>query len=422
MPPPRSRRSRRKRKASSIPQGLEAIQEFAAGPEAIFALPAPPKLLALLAPPNLLALILTPPLICALPKLLALPAPSLIQAPPFLTARLPSPPWPPAVSPEALEPTWSVPLAPPWPSVGVLVWPEPPWSVPPAPPWSHAGTPGLPEPPWLNTPAPPWTLVTFWAILLVQAWHPFLPPLFFSVFWCVRVLSLRSGVIHGFCDRALTLPSCPVFMWVCGFECACLVSCWSVVFGCRHSCLEFRFCVGVRTLLALHVQSHCVSVRSRVRLAACSSVHLCCVLCCRTQFVFYRLRAFMLSCLVWTRGLWVFSLAACSCPVLHMAGDLFAGHVLVFLFFLWAHGFCLSFLCAMCAHVHFLDPTHLVSWLLVNLSHLSSLVTLLICSLYNLLVFAVLCQFVIKCFLFLPCLASPCPAKPCQVSCFSPTG
>ncbi len=27
-----------------------------------------------------------------------------------------------------------------------------------------------------------------------------------------------------------------------------------------------------------------------------------------------------------------FSLAACSCPVLHMAGDLFAGHVLVFLF------------------------------------------------------------------------------------------
>ncbi len=33
------------------------------------------------------------------------------------------------------------------------------------------------------------------------------------------------------------------------------------------------------------------------------------------------LRAFILSCLVWTRGLWVFSLAVCSCPVLreHMA-------------------------------------------------------------------------------------------------------
>ncbi len=78
---------------------------------------------------------------------------------------------------------------------------------------------------------------------------------------------------------------------------------------------------------------------------------LCVLLCC-TQFVFlsaacihdiscavwhaacvfYWLRAFMLSCLVKTRGLWVFSLATCSCPVLHMAGDLFAGHVLVFLF------------------------------------------------------------------------------------------
>ncbi len=32
---------------------------------------------------------------------------------------------------------------------------------------------------------------------------------------CVRVLSLRSDVIHGFCDRALTLPSCPVFSLVC---------------------------------------------------------------------------------------------------------------------------------------------------------------------------------------------------------------
>ncbi len=27
-----------------------------------------------------------------------------------------------------------------------------------------------------------------------------------------------------------------------------------------------------------------------------------------------------------------FLISSCSCPVLHMAGDLFAGHVLVFLF------------------------------------------------------------------------------------------
>ncbi len=51
-------------------------------------------------------------------------------------------------------------------------------------------------------------------------------------------------------------------------------SCWSVVFGSRHSCLEFRFCVGVRTLV-LRVRSRCGSVRSRVRSAARSSVHVC---------------------------------------------------------------------------------------------------------------------------------------------------
>ncbi len=95
--------------------------------------------------------------------------------------------------------------------------------------------------------------------------------------------------------------------------------------------------------------------------------------------------------------------------------------------FAWAHNFCLSFLCAMCSHINCLVPTHLVYWFLVNFPHLSSLVTLLICSLYNLLVFVVLCQFVIKCFLFLCCLVLSClvlscpvlscPAKPSLASC-----
>ncbi len=72
-------------------------------------------------------------------------------------------------------------------------------------------------------------------------------------------------------------------------------------------------------------------------------------------------------------------------------------------------------------------PTHLVTWLLVNLPHLSFLVTLLICSLYNLLVFAFLCQFIIVSTLVavnvalpclaLPCLALPCLALPCLASC-----
>ncbi len=47
----------------------------------------------------------------------------------------------------------------------------------------------------------------------------------------------------------------------CALSSACLVSCWSVVFGSRHSCLEFR--LGVRTL-ALHVLSLCVSMRAFV--------------------------------------------------------------------------------------------------------------------------------------------------------------
>ncbi len=139
---------------------------------------------------------------------------------------------------------------------------------------------------------------------------------------------------------------------------ACLVSCWSVVFGSRHSCFEFRSRDGVRTL-ALHFLSLCECAVS----SSLGTAHSCPrVFCCVARSLcFYRLRAFMLSCLVWTRGLWVFSLAACSCPVLHMAGDLFAGHVLVFLF-------CVStwLLCATCSRQFVLTPPILLPgyWLI----------------------------------------------------------
>ncbi len=68
----------------------------------------------------------------------------------------------------------------------------------------------------------------------------------------------------------------------------------------------------------------------------------------------------------------------------------FAGHVLVFV--LCEH-FCLV---SMCFHVYCLDSAHVTS-LLVQLPHLLSLITLLICSLFILLVFVVLCQFVVIC-------------------------
>ncbi len=81
----------------------------------------------------------------------------------------------------------------------------------------------------------------------------------------------------------------------CALSSACLVSCWSMVFGSRHSCLEFRLRDGVRTL-TLHVLSLCVSVRAFVlylvlcgtqleySLAAC--FHGCHVLCEHVAYEF----------------------------------------------------------------------------------------------------------------------------------------
>ncbi len=50
-------------------------------------------------------------------------------------------------------------------------------------------------------------------------------------------------------------------------------------------------------------------------------VHSCSVLCCVARSLCFSLA--VCFHVVMSRGLWVFSLAACSCPVLHMAGDLF---------------------------------------------------------------------------------------------------
>ncbi len=77
---------------------------------------------------------------------------------------------------------------------------------------------------------------------------------------------------------------------------ACLVSCWSVVFGSRHSCFEFRSRDGVRTL-ALHFLSLCECMVS----SSLGTAHSCPrVFCCVARSsCFYRLRAFVISCAVW---------------------------------------------------------------------------------------------------------------------------
>ncbi len=376
----------------AVPE-LSADQEAVPEPLQLLALPAPPKRLALPAPPRL-PVLPGPPWQPA--KLLAHPWPpdglepawSVPPAPPWPSSRdlvRPEPPWfVPPVSPwlSSRVPVWPDPpwFVPPWPSSRVPVRPDPPWSVPPAPSWLPARIPGLPEPPWLNPPVPPWTC---WASLLALAWLPSFPPsplclcvwLFLSgLLLCVSLCVVRflcchvsvlflvslirdarwrpfwGWVVSGFCHFGLfgvihgfvTEPwysHVRVFMWARGFECARVAR--SLV------CVP---CFMLERGVWIPAFCHCVSARSRVRSAprtlvhvcfvvlhavrvSIGCVHLCYILCCVARSLYIHwLCAFMLSCLVWTRGLWVFSLAACSCPVLHMAGDLFAGHVLVFLF------------------------------------------------------------------------------------------
>ncbi len=166
------------------------------------------------------------------------------------------------------------------------------------------------------------------------------------------------------------------------------------------------------------------SVRSRVRSAAHSPVHVCfivlhavrvsigCVhscyiLCCDgTQLVLFHwlcafmscvntwLMSFLISCVFmscFAHGWWIVCWP-CACVFVlceHVASVLI---------------FCVpSALMSIC-----LDPTHLVTCLLINFPQLFSLVTLLICSLYNLLVFAVLCWFVVV--WCMPCVLS-CPVS-----------
>ncbi len=180
----------------------------------------------------------------------------------------------------------------------------------------------------------------------------------FREFWgniCQGLSFTRPGVIHGFCERALTLPWCAVFTWAYDFERA-----WAVRSIVCMPCFMLECGVRIPALMSwVLVLWRSSDTRSpwSVSLCECAvSSSLGRALFCprvfcgvwHTACVFHWL-------LVWTRGLWIFSLSACLRPVLHMAGDLFAGHVLVFCF-VWAHGFCLSFLCAVCSPVNLSWP------------------------------------------------------------------
>ncbi len=113
----------------------------------------------------------------------------------------------------------------------------------------------------------------------------------------------------------------------------------------------------------------------------------------------------------------VYSLAACFHVVMSCVNTWLMSFLISCVFMsCFAHGWwfvcwpcaCVSVLCEYVASVLVfcvpralmsicLDPTHLVTCLLINFPQLLSLITLIICSLYNLLVFAVPCGFVTLC-------------------------
>ncbi len=79
------------------------------------------------------------------------------------------------------------------------------------------------------------------------------------------------------------------------------------MFGSWHSCREFQFHVGVRTL-SIHVLSCCVSMQSRVRSAVRSPVHVSCGVQAVCVFISCVHSCYVLCCVA--RSLCI-SLAAC---------------------------------------------------------------------------------------------------------------
>ncbi len=146
-------------------------------------------------------------------------------------------------------------------------------------------------------------------------------------------------------------------------------------------------------------------------LAACIHVISCAVW--HAACVFHGLCAFKLSWLVWTRCFWV--LISCVFVSCFAHGWWIVCWPCTCVFVLCEHLASVLVFCVPCALMSIcLDPTHLVTCLWINFPQLLSLVTLLICSLYNLLVFAVLCGFVaIRQTSYALCPALPCPALPC---------
>ncbi len=140
-----------------------------------------------------------------------------------------------------------------------------------------------------------------------------------------------------------------------------------------------------------------------------------CLVLCGTQLVLF-ISCMVSCCHVWTCGLWVFSLTACSCPVLHMASDFVLLAMCLCFCFVWAHCFVLVF-CVPCALMSIVltPPILLPDYWLICPTCLPSLL-----SSFALLIISLCLQSFASSSLYhpwlrwiCPVLALPCPALPC---------
>ncbi len=217
------------------------------------------------------------------------------------------------------------------------------------------------------------------------------------------VMSCFHVSARGFddCARAVRSPVCvPCFVLERGVRIPALMS-WDSVFVSGLHFLSLCECAVSSSLdyaLSCPCVFCCVARSSCISLAACFHVVISCV---NTWLMSFLISCVFVSC--FAHGWWIVCWP-CACVFVlceHVAS------VLVF--------------CVPCTLMSIcLDPTHLVTCLLIHFPQLLSLVTLLICSLYNLLVFAVPCGFVAICwFIVVRLVSSPalCPVLPCVQSC-----
>ncbi len=218
---------------------------------------------------------------------------------------------------------------------------------------------------------------------------------------CVPCFVLERGVwipalmswVSVSCRGSDTRAPFSVIVWVCGLEfprphallSTCVLLCCTQFVFLSAACIHVISCAVARSL--------CISW------TVCFHVVMSCV---NTWLMSFLISCMFVSC--FAHGWWIVCWP-CTCVFV------LCEHVASVLVFCVPHT-----LMSIC-----LDPTHLVTCLWINFPQLLSLVNLLICSLYNLLVFAVPCGFVAICQTsYALCPALPCPFFPYRVvfACF----